>query len=57
MVPYLLLDKMDRCQTVTDIDGYFLEQVGSRFYFWFACADDAPEFRIFAETYGNSLSI
>jgi len=44
MVPYLLLDKMDRCQTVTDIDGYFLEQVGSRFYFWFACAEDEPKF-------------
>ena len=56
IVPYILLEKTDRFQTVTEYYRYLLEQWGSKFRFWFACAEDTPEFLSFAETFGNNIS-
>lgn len=53
LIPYILLHKTDEFRSVTQYYRYLLDHYSQRHRFWFACADDAPEFQTFAREYEN----
>jgi hypothetical protein len=47
-IPYIMLDRQDHFQSVTEYYRHLLDTTDSNYRFWFACAGDSPEMVTFA---------
>ena len=53
LIPYILVNKTNRYASVTNFYRRLLDQRDQRHRFWFACAEDTPEFLEFARKYNR----